>query len=60
VGRDLSRGDGPARLGGDRLRPALRSDLKEKRMGWEDLLGLVVSVALLWYLLRAMLNAEKA
>jgi K+-transporting ATPase KdpF subunit len=29
-------------------------------MGWEDLLGLVVSVALLWYLLRAMLNAEKA
>jgi K+-transporting ATPase KdpF subunit len=29
-------------------------------MGWEDLLGLVVSVALLWYLLRAMLRAEKA
>ena len=28
-------------------------------MGWEDVLGLVVSVALLWYLLRAMLKAEK-
>lgn len=28
-------------------------------MGWEDLLGLVVSVGLLWYLLRAMLRAEK-
>ncbi|HEV2064906.1 MAG TPA: K(+)-transporting ATPase subunit F [Thermoanaerobaculia bacterium] len=29
-------------------------------MGWEDILGLAVSVALLWYLLRAMLRAEKA
>jgi K+-transporting ATPase KdpF subunit len=29
-------------------------------MGWEDVLGLVVSVALLWYLLSAMLKAEKA
>jgi K+-transporting ATPase KdpF subunit len=29
-------------------------------MGWEDVLGLVVSAALLWYLLRAMLRAEKA
>jgi K+-transporting ATPase KdpF subunit len=29
-------------------------------MGWEDILGLVVSVALLWYLLSAMLRAEKA
>ena len=29
-------------------------------MGWEDLLGLVVTVALLWYLLRAMIQAEKA
>jgi K+-transporting ATPase KdpF subunit len=28
-------------------------------MGWEDLLGLVVSVGLLWYLLRAMLHAER-
>lgn len=28
-------------------------------MGWEDILGLVVSIALLWYLLRAMLEAEK-
>ena len=28
-------------------------------MGWEDVLGLVVSVALLWYLLRAMVRAEK-
>jgi K+-transporting ATPase KdpF subunit len=28
-------------------------------MGWEDLLGLVVSVGLLCYLLRAMLRAEK-
>jgi K+-transporting ATPase KdpF subunit len=29
-------------------------------MGWEDILGLAVSVALLWYLLRAMLRAEEA
>lgn len=29
-------------------------------MGWEDVLGVVISAALLWYLLRAMLNAEKA
>jgi len=28
-------------------------------MGWEDLLGLAVSVGLLWYLFRAMLNAER-
>lgn len=28
-------------------------------MGWENVLGLAVSVALLWYLLRAMLKAEK-
>ena len=28
-------------------------------MGWEDILGLVVSVALLWYLPAAMLKAEK-
>ena len=28
-------------------------------MGWEDVLGLVITAALLWYLLRAMLNAEK-
>jgi len=29
-------------------------------MGWEDILGLIVSVTLLWYLLSAMLKAEKA
>ena len=29
-------------------------------MGWEDILGLVVTAALLWYLLRAMLRAERA
>ena len=29
-------------------------------MGWEDLLGLVVTVALLAYLLRAMIRAERA
>jgi K+-transporting ATPase KdpF subunit len=28
-------------------------------MGWEDILGLVVTIVLLWYLLRAMLQAEK-
>ncbi|HYB52791.1 MAG TPA: potassium-transporting ATPase subunit F [Thermoanaerobaculia bacterium] len=28
-------------------------------MGWEDVLGLVVTIALLWYLLWAMLRAEK-
>ena len=28
-------------------------------MGWEDVLGLLVSVALLWYLLWAMVRAEK-
>ena len=28
-------------------------------MGWEDILGLLVSVALLWYLLWAMVRAEK-
>jgi K+-transporting ATPase KdpF subunit len=28
-------------------------------MGWEDVLGLVVTVGLLWYLLRAMLRAEE-
>jgi len=29
-------------------------------MGWEDVLGLAVTVLLLAYLLRAMLRAEKA
>jgi hypothetical protein len=29
-------------------------------MGWEDVLGLVVTIALLYYLLRAMLKAEEA
>lgn len=28
-------------------------------MGWEDVLGLLISAGLLWYLLRAMLKAEK-
>ncbi len=28
-------------------------------MGWEDILGLAVTLALLWYLLRAMLKAEE-
>ena len=28
-------------------------------MGWEDVLGLVVGIALLWYLLWAMLKAEE-
>jgi K+-transporting ATPase KdpF subunit len=28
-------------------------------MGWEDVLGLVVTLGLLYYLLRAMLKAEK-
>ena len=28
-------------------------------MGWEDALGLLVSLGLLWYLLHAMLKAEK-
>ena len=28
-------------------------------MGWEDVLGLLVSIALLWYLLWAMVRAEK-
>jgi hypothetical protein len=28
-------------------------------MGWEDILGFAVSIAVLWYLLRAMLEAEK-
>jgi K+-transporting ATPase KdpF subunit len=28
-------------------------------MGWEDILGLVVTVGLLYYLLRAMLKAEE-
>jgi len=29
-------------------------------MGWEDILGLLISVGLLCYLLRAMLKAEEA
>jgi len=28
-------------------------------MDWEDVLGLVVSLALLWYLLWALVRAEK-
>jgi len=28
-------------------------------MNWEDVLGLVVTLALLWYLLWAMVRAEK-
>jgi K+-transporting ATPase KdpF subunit len=29
-------------------------------MGWEDILGLAVTLGLLYYLLRAMLKAEEA
>lgn len=28
-------------------------------MGWEDVLGLVITLGLLYYLLRALLKAEK-
>jgi K+-transporting ATPase KdpF subunit len=28
-------------------------------MGWEDVLGLAVTLGLLWYLVHAMLKAEK-
>ncbi|HKF42474.1 MAG TPA: potassium-transporting ATPase subunit F [Thermoanaerobaculia bacterium] len=28
-------------------------------MGWEDILGLAVTVGLLYYLMRAMLKAER-
>ena len=28
-------------------------------MGWEDALGLAVTLGLLWYLVNAMLKAEK-
>jgi K+-transporting ATPase KdpF subunit len=28
-------------------------------MGWEDVLGVVITVGLLYYLLRALLKAEK-
>ena len=28
-------------------------------MGWEDVLGLLVTLGLLWYLLWAMLRAER-
>ena len=28
-------------------------------MGWEDVLGLAVTLVLLWYLVNAMLKAEK-
>jgi hypothetical protein len=28
-------------------------------MGWEDVLGLVVTLGLLYYLMRSMLKAEK-
>jgi hypothetical protein len=33
--------------------------LKEDTMGWEDILGLLVTAGLLWYLLRSMLKAEE-
>jgi hypothetical protein len=35
------------------------SDLRANLMGWEDVLGLVVTLGLLYYLLRAMLKAEE-
>jgi K+-transporting ATPase KdpF subunit len=28
-------------------------------MGWEDVLGLAITVGLLWYLVRALLKAER-
>jgi len=28
-------------------------------MGWEDVLGLAITAGLLWYLVRALLKAEK-
>jgi K+-transporting ATPase KdpF subunit len=56
---DLSRPDRPAVLGVGLVRPALRQDLTEVAMGWEDVLGLVVTLFLLGYLLRAMIRAEK-
>jgi len=28
-------------------------------MGWEDVLGLLITIGLLYYLLRALLKAEK-
>jgi K+-transporting ATPase KdpF subunit len=28
-------------------------------MGWEDVLGLAITLGLLWYLVHAMLKAEK-
>jgi K+-transporting ATPase KdpF subunit len=28
-------------------------------VGWEDVLGLAVTIGLLWYLVRALLKAEK-
>jgi len=40
------------------MRVAVTASEREA-MGWEDVLGLVVTVGLLWYLLWAMLKAEK-
>lgn len=32
---------------------------EEDAVGWEDVLGLLVTLGLLWYLLWAMVRAEK-
>jgi K+-transporting ATPase KdpF subunit len=56
---DLSRGHGLPVLDLRRLHAPLRPYLRRTAMGWEDILGLVVTVGLLWYLLSAMLKAEK-
>jgi hypothetical protein len=58
-GSRFSRGNGAVVLGSDSLHAPLRQGLREDAMGWEDILGLAVSIALLWYLLWAMVRAEK-
>jgi K+-transporting ATPase KdpF subunit len=58
VGLRVSRGDAAPLLGGDPLHAPLRPDLR-RYVGWEDILGLAVTIGLLWYLLRAMLRAER-
>ena len=59
MGPGLSGCDRAALLGFRRLHAALQSDLRDAAMGWEDILGLIVTFGLLWYLLWAMLRAEK-
>jgi hypothetical protein len=59
VGPSFSSAVGLFVLARRRLRAALRQGLRALAMGWEDILGLAVTVLLLWYLLRSMLQAEK-